>query len=118
MATPTVTNIDTRTKRIQWVLTTADPIGTPYPYSCNFPDKSVHTHGTWGGATCVIQGSNEGTAPADLHTLTDPSPAALSFTGNGLKQILENTIYIGPTLSVTGTGATVIVDMMLSVTHR
>lgn len=65
-------------------------------------DRSVQVTGTFGGATVLIQGSNDGSTYA---TLTTPADAALSFTATGLKQILESTAYIKPSISG-GTGQT------------
>jgi len=74
-----------------------------------FSDRSVQVAGTFGGATCTIQGSNNG---ADWVTLTDPAGVALTFTSTGLKQILQVTKYIRP--SITG-GAAASIDVSLLV---
>ena len=63
-------------------------------------DKTVSVTGTFGTATVVIQGSNDGT---NWFTLTDAADAALSFTAAGLSEILENPLYIRPSASG-GTG--------------
>lgn len=52
---------------------------------------------TTGSATCVIQGSNDGT---NWGTLYDAQGTALSFTATGApKQIVERPRYIRPLLS-------------------
>jgi len=66
-----------------------------------YTDKSVQAVGTWGaGGTVVIEGSNQATGTVSTYvTLTDPSATALSFGANGLKQILQNVVYIRPRVS-------------------
>lgn len=72
-------------------------------------DKSVQIEGTFGGATVVLQGSNDG---SNWKTLSDPSNTALSFTSAGLEAVLEHTRYIRPSSSGgTGTAVTVTVFM-------
>ncbi len=72
-----------------------------------FADKTVQIVATaYGGATIVIQGSNDGT---NWFTLTNPNNDNLSFTtGDQLEAILENPLYIRPSTSGgTGTDITV-----------
>ena len=59
-------------------------------------DRSVQATGTFGGATLLIQGSNDGTTYV---TLTDPQGNAISKTANALEQIEEGTRYIQPSHS-------------------
>ena len=59
-------------------------------------DRSVQVNGTFGSATCVIQGSNDGT---NYVTLNNPADAALSFAAAGLEAILELTAYLKPSIS-------------------
>lgn len=61
-----------------------------------FSDRSIQFVGTFGGATVVLEGSNDGT---NWVTLTDPASVALSFTSAGLKQILQVTRYMRPNVS-------------------
>ena len=72
-------------------------------------DKSVQVEGTFGAATVLIQGSNDGT---NWRTLSDPSNAALSFTTAGLEAIQEHTRYIRP-ISSGGTGTNVTVTIFM-----
>jgi hypothetical protein len=76
-------------------LTAANNVGDAYEWPWG-ADKSVQVAGTFGGATIVIQGSNDGT---NYHTLTDPQGNAVSFTVAGIEAITENTRYIRPSLS-------------------
>jgi hypothetical protein len=62
-----------------------------------YMDRSVQVSGTYGGATVVIEGSNDGAA---WFTLTDPFEDALSFaTSDNLMAIVEPVKYIRPTIS-------------------
>jgi hypothetical protein len=55
-----------------------------------YTDRSVQVSGTFGGATVLLEGSNDGVTWA---TLTDPTSAPLSFAAAGLKQISEIACY-------------------------
>ena len=69
----------------------------------NFADKTVHVKGNFSGpATLVIEGSNDGVT---WITLTDPGGAALSFTAEDLKVILENPQELRPRVTA-GDGST------------
>jgi len=107
---------------VKWVLTTADPDGTWY-MAGHKSDKSVHTFGTIGTATLTIQGSNESdvAVPANPVKLHDPShgAAGLVFTTlPQLEQVLENTWWIRPSLTVPGAGATVTVELLIETVAR
>lgn len=73
-----------------------------------YPCKSVQVTGTFGGATLVLEGSNDGTT---YFTLKDPTggsdgtDADVSFTAAGLKEVNPNTAFVRPRLSVVGSGA-------------
>ena len=71
--------------------------------------RSAQIAGTFGSATIVIQGSNDGTNYA---TLTDPQGNAISKTTAAIEQILENTRYIRPSTSG-GTGSSINVTLLL-----
>lgn len=69
--------------------------------------RSVQVDGTFGGATVVIEGSNDGTT---YYTLRDPQGNALSFTTANLKAILETTRWIRPKTSG-GSGTVIAVEI-------
>ncbi len=74
---------------------------TGIPFACpNYPIKSVHVVGTWGGstATVVIEGSNMIDNPTHVGLTYDGS-SAISFTADGLKKINENTYWVRPRLT-------------------
>lgn len=92
-----------------WTLTGTDTgvLSTTGPTFVSNPqgtDRSVQVTGTFGGGTVLIEGSNDGVT---WFTLNDLSAAALSFTANGLKQILELTRYIRPRASVAVTSVVI-----------
>jgi hypothetical protein len=62
-----------------------------------FADKSVQASGTFTALT--IEGSNDGTNWATLH---DNTGAALTFTGPGIKVVLENTLFMRPNTITAG----------------
>jgi hypothetical protein len=71
-----------------------------------FTDASYQVGGTFGGATVVIEGSNDGTT---YGTLVDPFNVALSWTAaNGPTQVLPICRYIRPRISG-GSGAAITV---------
>ena len=87
---------------------------TGIPFACpNYPIKSVHVAGTWGGstATVVIEGSNMIDSPT-FASLTYDGSTAISFTANGLKKINENSYWIRPRLT-TGADANTSLDVYL-----
>lgn len=75
----------------------------------SYKDRSVQVSGTFGGATCTIQGSNDG---VNWFTLNDPQGNALTFTSARIEQILEVTRYIRP--AVTG-GTAVSINIIMVV---
>jgi hypothetical protein len=74
----------------------------------NLWERSVQIGGTFGGATVVLQGSNDGVTYATLNDLQD-SP--ISFTSAGLAAIQENTRYVKP-LATGGTGSLIDVTLV------
>lgn len=89
-----------------WTLGDADTaIEVSFP---DYADKSVQVEGTFGAATVVLEGSNDGT---NWHTLRDPTGAALSFTTAGLKAVMETTLHVRPK-STGGTASSVTVTLL------
>lgn len=64
------------------------PVGGP-----GFTDRSFQVAGTFGGATVVIEGSNDGT---NYFTLHDPFANALSFTAAALAEVTEMALFMRP----------------------
>jgi hypothetical protein len=59
-------------------------------------DRCFEATGTFGGATIVLQGSNDA---SNWYTLKDPGGTAISLTSTGLRQVLENPRYLRPLVS-------------------
>jgi hypothetical protein len=61
----------------------------------HYNDKCLHVFGVFGGAIVTVEGSNE-----DIQTnpvgLTDPTQTPISLSALGLKQVLENPLYVRP----------------------
>ena len=108
------------TYRVAWNLTTASPTGN-FIEMPGASDRCVHVYptaaGTFGGATCILEGSNDPRVETDPGNavwtqLTDPSSTAISFTAAGIEAVNENPLYIRPRLSVPGTAAQVTVQLL------
>lgn len=87
---------------------TCKPVSRP-----DLADRSVQVEGTFGGATIVLQGSNDATSNSDgnYRTLNDPAAAAISLTSAGIKQVTEATDWIKPATSG-GTGSSITVTVL------
>jgi hypothetical protein len=94
---------------VQWTPLAAGDDGAPVELP-RLGARSVHVRGTFGGTTVTIQGSNEAT-PTNWVTLSGPGGTALSFTSDGLRQVLDASRWIRP-LSSGGSGATITVEMI------
>lgn len=94
---------DGSSKLIAWTGgATADGAGPAVEFP-EWADNCVQIIGTIGGATIVVEGSNDGT---NYNTLNNAQGAALSFTAltDAMKQIVERPRYIRP--KITGGVAT------------
>jgi hypothetical protein len=94
---------------IQWASVANNDTGE----LCEIPgaaDRSVQVQGTFGGATVIIQGSNDGT---NWHTLNHPQGSPLSFAAAGLKGVVEITRFIRPSVSG-GDGTTSVTVTLLA----
>lgn len=108
--TPTITDIsnDGSVQKVVWAnLTNTDTVGA-VARMAEWADRSIQVAGTFGGATIVIEGSNDET---NYSTLNNAQGTALSFTAAGLKQIVEVPAVLRPSLSG-GTGSTLTVTMI------
>jgi hypothetical protein len=85
---------------------TFTPIG---PRWADYADRNVQIQGTFGGATVVLTGSNDG---SNYFTLTDPQGNSISKTSAALEQITEATAFVQPTHSG-GAGESVTVVMLM-----
>lgn len=78
----------------------------------HYNDKCLHVWGVWGGAIVTIEGSNEDLTPSNQVGLNDPTQTAISFSANGLKQVLENPLFIRPKVTG-GDGTTALTARLL-----
>lgn len=93
---------------IQWPLMGNADTGTAVQMSGG-GSRSVQIEGTFGGATVVLQGSNDGT---NYESLTDPQGNAISKTSAALEAIEELTRYVRAVTSG-GTGTSVTVSLLI-----
>lgn len=81
--------------RVTWTALTEND--TAAPVDCgDFADRSVFIGGTFGSATVIFQGSNDGT---NYVVLTDPQGNNISKTSAGLEAVTELTAYARPSAS-------------------
>jgi hypothetical protein len=108
-STPVTTDRQGGCYRTLWeAVTTADHTGAAMTLP-GAADRCVQVIGTFGGATVILEGSNNGgTTYAQLH---DATGALISFTAAGIHAVLENPEMIRARLSVVGVGADVDVYM-------
>ena len=106
--TPTVTQIGTSDDRCYVTVWAAITPGDTCDAVQNPMHRCVQFSGTFGGATIVIQGSNDGT---NYVTLTDPQGNAISKTAAAIEQLEEITRYVKPVISG-GSGSSITVTML------
>lgn len=96
---------------ISWLtLTSSDAAGTPYePERTRAAIAAVQFTGTFGGATAILQGSNDGT---NWITLDDTGGDAISLTAAGYAEVSTAMAYIRP--STSGGDGTQDIDCILS----
>jgi hypothetical protein len=113
MAVPgaTVTDIsgDGSVFLYQWTITTADHTGAAME-NVQWADRSAQFQGTFGGATIILEGSNDGTNYQLLKQAAGGSD--ISFTSAGIAQLLEVCRYLRPRLSAVGSGASIVVSLV------
>lgn len=109
---PTMTVIPGGKARLyQWALGVGDD-GAPVE-AVEFADRSVQVAGTFGGASVVIEGSNDST---NYGTLTDPQGNDLSITTAKVEMVTELTRLIRPRV-VAGSGTSVTVSLITRFTE-
>lgn len=91
-----------------WAAIPPDSIGQPVS-GPGFTDRSFQVSGAFGGATVVIEGSNDGISYFTLH---DPFANALSFTADALAEVTEMALFMRPRV-IGGAGSIVNVVAVL-----
>lgn len=89
-----------------WVLATGDD-GAPIE-NVDFADRSVQVEGTFGGASVLIEGSNDTTT---FRTLTDPQGNDLSVSTAKIEMVTEVTRLLRPRVTG-GSGASLTVSLL------
>jgi hypothetical protein len=100
---------DKSVRKIVYTLTTADPNGSAIP-AHDFQQKSIQADGTFGAATVVLDGSNDG---VNFYPLTNSAATAIGITVAGLSTNVSAVQFIRPRLSVVGVGASVVVCIVM-----
>ncbi len=93
---PTITAAGEHTRVATWTFTEADtcvPVGPAY---ADYSDRNVQIGGTFGGATVVLQGSNDDSTYA---AITDPQGNPISKTTAALEACTEVPLFVKPTTS-------------------
>ncbi len=79
-------------KKAVWLAVKAGDICAPVSLP-EYSDKSIHVHGTFGGAAVALNGSNTGEEYAPL---SDPGGVVISIKNARIKGVLENTEFVQP----------------------
>jgi hypothetical protein len=97
-----------------WTLVTATPDGAPIEFT-EWGDVTWVATGTWDGATLKIEASADGTTwPGPGGYLYNAAGGAeASAAANKVFTTIERPRYMRPVLTVTGTGASVVVTATL-----
>lgn len=100
---PGMTNRYSFPTGIQNLADVTQPIVAPH-----YPSKTVTcTAATWGTATVIIEGSNDGT---NWYQLKDPQGNMISFAANGLLAVRDNPTAVRARVSSGNASTPVIVD--------
>ncbi len=91
--------------------------GEPLPVDAilQYLDRTFQVTGTFGGATILIEGTNDGT---NYYTLDDPQGIPLSITTAGIYQVIQVTLKMRPRVSGGDGTTTFAVTGMLRRTHN
>ena len=97
--------------RYTWAGLTPGDVGVPVS-APGAADRSVHVFGTLGGASVVIEASNEDAASvSDYETLHDAQGTPLSLSSAGIYFVAENGNLVRPRISG-GSGSSVTVILL------
>jgi hypothetical protein len=108
MATPTYDSKvggDDTIKMFSFPLTTADHTGNPIEFPQWYDRVFTATSASWGAATVILEGSNDGVTYVPLK---DATGTAISLNAtNGTFHLLATPRFVRPRLSVVGVAAVV-----------
>lgn len=75
-----------------------------------YPDRSIHVSGTFGGSSTAVQGSNNN--GVTFCSCFDPSSTIIAITTNTvIKAVLENAVLIKP-VTTGGSGQSITIAML------
>lgn len=109
---PTSGTRDGSIRTVTWTLTTADPTGDAVEMP-EWGDRTWTVSGTFGGATCSIEGANTNSDTLFTTMSNAAGAAALTFTALGTKTVIELPMYMRPKLTTVGVGATLTVVLVM-----
>lgn len=103
-------------KTAAWAGLLMNDDGEPLPTDTivQYLDRTFQVTGTFGGATVLIEGTNDGT---NWYTLTDPQGVALSISSAGIYQVIQVTLKMRPRVSGGDGSTTFAVTGLLRRTH-
>ncbi|MDP3940365.1 MAG: hypothetical protein Q8R92_19800 [Deltaproteobacteria bacterium] len=100
---------DGSTIKYSWPLTSTNVDGQPVEWT-EWADRTWTVTGTWGGATCSFEGSNDGSVYVTLSNAAGGTAA--TKTADGALAIIETPRYVRPKLTTAGTDAVLTVIMI------
>lgn len=104
-----VTGTNDKAYKFTWALTTANSDGAAiHPKFVEFADRTVYMTGTWGAATCELQGGDGST----WMPLTDAQGNNITKTSNAIEIVTEVPETVRPTLTAVGAGAAITVTLI------
>lgn len=89
---------------VKWNEITSSTAGVAW-LGAEYADKTVHITGSFYGGSLTLQGSNEIT-PSDWQSLTDPQGNAIAKSSAGIEAVLENPLWIRPSVGTGDSGGT------------
>lgn len=93
-----------------WTLTTADHTGSAVQHPQWYDRVLSVGGGTWGGATLILEGGNDG---VNYSPLKDVFGNAVSLTADGVVHLQMTPQYMRPRLSVVGAGASIVPKILI-----
>lgn len=102
------TQVHAQALAIEWAGLTAGDVGD-WVLLGHYADKCLHVYGVVGGAVVTLEGTNEDISAGSSYSVplndTLQNPIAINVTG--MRQVLENPLYVRPVISG-GDGTTAI----------
>lgn len=113
---PTVTDISLRgdgsVMQVIWTPVANDDTCRAVSFP-QYADKTVQVAGTFGGASIAVDGSIDGTNYA---AMSDQGGTTIAITSAGIKQVLQNALYVQPALTG-GSESSVTISMIFRLSN-